>query len=115
MRFSGAANRLCECGLNKKNGGCTMSNMRGRGIGVACAILIGMTAHASAGERVQYASLGDQTRAPIGWVEFCSDNPDECRGGQSQPRDIVMSQQAWTAFPHSMHWPCTCAMVGFIE
>ena len=42
-----------------------------------------------------YASLGDTARSPIGWVEFCAENPGDCRGGTSQPRDIVMSQTAW--------------------
>ena len=69
---------------------------RGQGLAVI-AILLGMYIHpASAGdERVLYASLGDTTRAPIGWIEFCADYPGECRGGATQPRDIVMSQTAW--------------------
>ena len=73
-----------------------MSNKQGWGLGWCVgAILFGMTANASAGERVIYAALGNTTRAPIGWVEFCSDNPAECRGSATTPRDIVMSQQAW--------------------
>ena len=68
---------------------------QGKGLAVV-AILLGLSAPASAGdEAVLYASLGDTTRSPIGWVEFCADNPGECRGGASQPRDIVMSQAAW--------------------
>jgi predicted transglutaminase-like cysteine proteinase len=60
------------------------------------ALLLGMgTAAHAADERVLYASLGDTTRAPIGWIEFCTDNPEECRSGASQPRDIVLSQTAW--------------------
>ena len=51
-----------------------------------------------------YASLGDTTRAPIGWVEFCADNPGECRGGASQPRDIVMSQTAWRDLVRVNRW-----------
>jgi len=59
------------------------------------AVLLGLSAPASAGdESILYASLGDSTRSPIGWVEFCADNPGECRGGTSQPRDIVMSRAA---------------------
>ena len=62
----------------------------------AIAILLGMCAQANAGDaRPIYASLGEDTRAPIGWVEFCADNPEECRGGPTQARDIVMSQAAW--------------------
>ncbi|MGO9360912.1 MAG: transglutaminase-like cysteine peptidase [Xanthobacteraceae bacterium] len=73
-----------------------MSNKRGRGFGwCAAAILLGMTASAGANERVLYASLGNTTRAPIGWIDFCNDNADDCRGGPTTPRDIVMTQQAW--------------------
>jgi predicted transglutaminase-like cysteine proteinase len=60
---------------------------------------------ASAGdERVLYASLGDTTRAPIGWIEFCADYPGECRGGATQPRDIVMSQTAWRDLVKVNRW-----------
>ena len=66
-----------------------------KGLAVA-AILLGLSASAKAAdERPLYASLGDATRAPIGWVEFCTDSPAECKSGPSQPRDIVMTQAAW--------------------
>jgi len=52
--------------------------------------------NASQGNASQaYASIGETTRAPIGWVEFCAENASECRGSATQPRDIVMSQTAW--------------------
>ena len=51
-----------------------------------------------------YASLGDTTRAPIGWIEFCADYPGECRGGATQPRDIVMSQTAWRDLVKVNRW-----------
>jgi len=41
---------------------------QGKGLAVI-AILLGMSTPAKAGEAV-YASLGDTTRSPIGWVEF---------------------------------------------
>ncbi|MGL4263245.1 MAG: transglutaminase-like cysteine peptidase [Afipia sp.] len=83
-----------------------MFSIRGRGVGLAIAAsLLGMTvaAHA-AGERVLYASLGDTTRAPIGWVEFCADNPGDCRGGATQARDIVMTQAAWKDLLRVNRW-----------
>src|SRR5882724_6232143 len=64
-------------------------------IGFCCGILLGLTVHASASERASYASLGEITRTPIGWVQFCADYPAECRGGATQPRDIIMTQTAW--------------------
>jgi predicted transglutaminase-like cysteine proteinase len=72
-------------------------DFRGQAKGLAVvAILLTIGTQAKANdERVLYASLGDTTRAPIGWVDFCAENPAECRGGPSEPRDIVMSQTAW--------------------
>jgi predicted transglutaminase-like cysteine proteinase len=69
------------------------------------AILLGMTVTARAGDgRTLYASIGDATRAPIGWVEFCADNPAECPRGSSQPRDIVLSQTAWRDLVRVNRW-----------
>jgi predicted transglutaminase-like cysteine proteinase len=77
---------------------------QGKGLAVV-AVLLGLSAPASAGdEGILYASLGDSTRSPIGWVEFCADNPGECRGGASQPRDIVMSQAAWRDLLRVNRW-----------
>jgi predicted transglutaminase-like cysteine proteinase len=42
-----------------------------------------------------FASVGDAARAPIGWVEFCADNPADCNTNNAQPRDIVLTQTAW--------------------
>ena len=68
-------------------------------------ILLGMTAAAQANDgRVLYASIGDVTRAPIGWVEFCADSPKECPRGASQPRDIVLSQTAWRDLVRVNRW-----------
>ena len=81
-----------------------MFGIRGKGLAIA-AILLGLNASAKAGdERVLYASLGETARSPIGWVEFCADNPGECAGGPSQPRDIVMSQTAWRDLLRVNRW-----------
>ena len=81
-----------------------MFKLKGRELAVI-AILLGMQAPANAGdEQMLYASLGETTRAPIGWVEFCAENPEECRGGTTQPRDIVMSQAAWRDLNKVNRW-----------
>jgi predicted transglutaminase-like cysteine proteinase len=80
-----------------------VSNIRGQGIALICAILAGWTSHAGAAERAQYANVGDTTRPPIGWVEFCTDNPNDCRGG-TQPRDIIMTQAAWKDLLRVNRW-----------
>src|SRR6195952_2747496 len=78
-----------------------------RGLGKRFAIagmLLAMATTAKAGSEVLYASLGDSTRSPIGWIEFCTDNPGECRGGASQPRDIVMTQIVWKDLLRVNRW-----------
>lgn len=54
-------------------------------------LLAGTPAFA-ANERPLYSPIGDSTRAPAGWLAYCADTPHECRGGLSQPGDIVMSE-----------------------
>jgi predicted transglutaminase-like cysteine proteinase len=81
-----------------------MFKRRGAGLAVI-AILMGMNGAAHAGdERTLFASLGDATRAPIGWVEFCNENGSECAGGATQARDIVMTQAAWRDLVRVNRW-----------
>ncbi len=42
-----------------------------------------------------FISVGDTTKAPIGWIEFCAEYDPECKTKPSQPRDVVFSTQAW--------------------
>jgi predicted transglutaminase-like cysteine proteinase len=79
-------------------------SLQGQGIGIALAALLAMTGATQANERVIYASVGDASRAPIGWVEFCSDHPKDCRTAASQPRDIVMTQTAWKDLVRVNRW-----------
>jgi predicted transglutaminase-like cysteine proteinase len=83
-----------------------MFGFKGRGKGLAVvAVLVGLSASArAADERILYASLGDTTRAPIGWVEFCAESPGECRTNASEPRDIVMTQAAWRDLLRVNRW-----------
>ena len=66
-----------------------MFDFRGQGKRLAlAAMLFGISATAQAGEsRLLYASLGDTTRAPIGWVEFCADNTAQCQGAPTTGQD----------------------------
>ena len=77
---------------------------RGQGIGIALAALLAMTSATQAGERIIYASVGDTSRAPIGWVDFCADNPKDCGATQTQPRDIVMTPTAWKDLVRVNRW-----------
>ena len=72
------------------------------------AAVIVIAGSASAGERLAYGgptnqpepgayiAVGQPTRAPIGWVEFCIRYKSECDTKPSQPRDVVFTQKAWT-------------------
>ena len=51
-------------------------------------------APAAAGE-VLYVSVGETTRAPVGWVEFCAEHPRECKVAPTAPRDVVLTPKAW--------------------
>ena len=83
-----------------------MFDFRGQGKGMAlAAMLFGMSAAAQAGEsRLLYASLGDTTRAPIGWVEFCVEYKSECNTKASAARDVVLSAKAWTDMVKVNRW-----------
>ncbi len=49
----------------------------------------------NAEDRPLFVSLGDTARAPIGWIEFCAENPNDCTSRPSMPRDVVLSTPAW--------------------
>jgi predicted transglutaminase-like cysteine proteinase len=69
-----------------------------RGLGAAGLVLaVAMSGPAAAApvERVLYSPVGEITRAPIGWVDFCNDHADECATSSTSPRDVVLSGAAW--------------------
>lgn len=59
---------------------------------------------AQANPRPLFVSLGDASRAPIGWIEFCADNPRECSAPQGEPRDVVLSPRAWKDLVRINKW-----------
>lgn len=38
-----------------------------------------------------FAALGAITKAPSGWLQFCADNPEECRPSAEAPRDVSLT------------------------
>src|SRR5262245_1582470 len=48
------------------------------------------------GGRPVYLTVGEPTRAPIGWVDFCITYKAECATRSSEPRDVVLTAKAWT-------------------
>ena len=51
-----------------------------------------------------FVTTGDATRPPIGWVEFCAEHPVECKVAPSAPRDVVLSNKAWTDLVRINKW-----------
>ena len=49
---------------------------------------IGLIAPARAGSQYPVA-------APPGWINFCAENPGECSGVPTQPRDAVITLNSW--------------------
>jgi predicted transglutaminase-like cysteine proteinase len=58
----------------------------------------------SAAQDLMFVSIGASTRPPIGWVEFCGDHPIECKATTSAPRDVVLSNKAWTDLVRINKW-----------
>jgi len=42
-----------------------------------------------------FITVGEPTRPPVGWVEFCVEYKPECDTKPSAPRDIVYSTKVW--------------------
>jgi predicted transglutaminase-like cysteine proteinase len=62
---------------------------------MAATAMIVLPRFASAGEPLLHAAIGEVTRAPIGWVEFCADYPIECSGAPRLPREVVLTGKSW--------------------
>jgi predicted transglutaminase-like cysteine proteinase len=64
---------------------------------IAAAALTAPAAQAAdrADRLAAYVPVITETRAPIGWIDFCNQSPRECAGGPTQPRDVVLTPKAW--------------------
>jgi len=55
-------------------------------------------------DRFAYVAVGEPTRAPIGWVEFCVEYKSECATKPAAPRDVVLTQKAWDDLVKVNNW-----------
>ncbi|HLH90494.1 MAG TPA: transglutaminase-like cysteine peptidase [Xanthobacteraceae bacterium] len=72
-----------------------------------CAALIASllgTCPAQATDRYAYTPVLNETRAPIGWIDFCTQYPRDCAGGASEARDVVLSPRAWRDLAEVNTW-----------
>jgi predicted transglutaminase-like cysteine proteinase len=69
---------------------------------VAAALLAALPAHSA--DRLAYVPVVSEARAPIGWIDFCTQNPRDCAGGPTQPRDVVLTPKAWRDLVQVNNW-----------
>jgi predicted transglutaminase-like cysteine proteinase len=72
-------------------------------IGWAIALAAAVPSQAGANDLL-FVSTGEATKAPIGWVEFCAEHPFECKVTAAAPRDVVLSNKAWTDLTRINKW-----------
>jgi predicted transglutaminase-like cysteine proteinase len=48
-----------------------------------------------AAERMAYVAVGEATRPPIGWIQFCEERPWECKAEAAEPRDVQLTKAAF--------------------
>jgi predicted transglutaminase-like cysteine proteinase len=73
-------------------------------LAAALIFILGAAAVEAASDRPIYVSVGSTARAPIGWVEFCNENPKECAASATQPRDVVLTPKAWRDLVRVNKW-----------
>ncbi|RDV05338.1 transglutaminase-like cysteine peptidase [Undibacter mobilis] len=60
--------------------------------------------NSAAANRPVFATVGEATRAPIGWIDFCQEYKGECDTKASAPRDIVLTSKAWDDLVKVNNW-----------
>jgi predicted transglutaminase-like cysteine proteinase len=73
---------------------------------IAAAIMAALAGSAAqaASERPMFISIGNGSRAPIGWTEFCNGNRGECNTRPMEARDVVLSPTAWRDLVRVNRW-----------
>jgi len=77
---------------------------RGVAAGIIGLALFASPSGSTADERTLFISIGESTRPPIGWVEFCVEYDPECKTKPSTPRDVVLSTKAWKDLERVNNW-----------
>jgi len=77
-----------------------------RGYAVFAAILFtaAICAPSAAGERALSVSLSGNARAPIGWIEFCSQHSEDCAAAPNNGRDAALTANAWKDLVRVNQW-----------
>jgi predicted transglutaminase-like cysteine proteinase len=71
---------------------------------VAGALTLAALASPARANELLFVATGEFARPPIGWVEFCAEHPVDCKATTSMPRDVVLSNKAWTDLVRINKW-----------
>jgi predicted transglutaminase-like cysteine proteinase len=76
------------------------------GISLGAAVAVFQDAGSAVAQKHQplFVTVGEVTRPPIGWAEFCTEQPGECRARPSAPRDIVLTPWVWKELVRVNKW-----------
>jgi predicted transglutaminase-like cysteine proteinase len=73
--------------------------------GIIAALTAAVVNVTAASERqFPYVSVSGVTQAPIGWVEFCASNPNECATAPTPPRDMALTPWAFKELARINTW-----------
>jgi predicted transglutaminase-like cysteine proteinase len=61
-------------------------------------------ASVAASDKPIYVSVGETSRPPIGWLEFCNEHPKDCATTASAPRDVILTARAWKDLVRVNKW-----------
>ena len=71
---------------------------------------------------VIFAAIGNVTKAPSGWLQFCAGNPEECRPAADTPRDVTLTpdllQQLFSINSYAnnrVKWTSDAELYGKVE
>jgi predicted transglutaminase-like cysteine proteinase len=72
--------------------------------GLATAFVAGLAPQRIMASELLYISIGDVTRAPIGWIDFCAEHTFECKVAPTAARDVVLTNKTWTDLVRINKW-----------
>ena len=72
--------------------------------GVAGPLPTGAAAPFIVSTTAPYLAVGDATRPPIGWVEFCMEYAKECTSKTGAARDVVLNVNSWASLNRINDW-----------
>ncbi len=55
-------------------------------------------------ERPIFIAMGQEAKAPIGWMQFCNDHAAECDVAPGSARDVMLTAKAWSDLIRINQW-----------